>query len=207
MYRRLKHPNRMTPAEIEAARTKHGAFTIRPKDVDAVAYVTNPDVIPIYGVGYIGKALRPDWNHRFRTSAQMVEHIEKWRVGLKRSAKLKADLKAARNKPHEIKVGDIFKASWGYDQTNIDYYEVVELAGAAYVMARPICGTDAGPGYTGGMDGYCRPAPGVFKKDEPAKKYKVNGGNSIKVYSHTYAHKIERGADGEYPRDHWTSYH
>ena len=29
--------------------------------------------------------------------------------------------------PHGVKVGDVFVESWGYDQTNIDYYEVVRL--------------------------------------------------------------------------------
>lgn len=27
---------------------------------------------------------------------------------------------------HEVKVGTIFDSSWGYDQTNIDFYEVVK---------------------------------------------------------------------------------
>ncbi|TGN64200.1 hypothetical protein EXE59_09740 [Nocardioides eburneiflavus] len=30
-----------------------------------------------------------------------------------------------------IKVGDIFVSSWGWDQTNIDYYEVVALTAAS----------------------------------------------------------------------------
>ena len=28
-----------------------------------------------------------------------------------------------------LKVGDVLRSSWGYDQTNVDYYEVVELVG------------------------------------------------------------------------------
>lgn len=27
----------------------------------------------------------------------------------------------------DVKVGDIFECSWGYDQTNVDFYEVVGL--------------------------------------------------------------------------------
>ena len=29
---------------------------------------------------------------------------------------------------HDIKVGDIFSAGWGYDQTNIDFYEIVRVS-------------------------------------------------------------------------------
>lgn len=36
-----------------------------------------------------------------------------------------------------IKVGDIFETSWGYDQTNVNFYEVVGLTGAS-VKIRPI---------------------------------------------------------------------
>ena len=36
------------------------------------------------------------------------------------------------------KVGDIFYNSWGYDQTNIDYYKVKKLVGKASVILVPI---------------------------------------------------------------------
>ena len=39
---------------------------------------------------------------------------------------------------HDLQVGDILKSSWGYDQTNIDYYEVTRLAGKTMVEFRPI---------------------------------------------------------------------
>lgn len=32
-----------------------------------------------------------------------------------------------------IQVGDIFKATWGYDQTNVDFFQVVALAGSSSV--------------------------------------------------------------------------
>lgn len=41
-----------------------------------------------------------------------------------------------------IKVGDIFHASWGYDQTNNDFFQVVALVGECSVRVRqvaPVC--------------------------------------------------------------------
>ena len=32
------------------------------------------------------------------------------------------------NKNDSIKIGDVFYASWGYEQTNIDFYKVVEIS-------------------------------------------------------------------------------
>ena len=37
---------------------------------------------------------------------------------------------------HPFKVGDIFVNSWGYDQTNIDFYEVVAVTAKSIRLAR-----------------------------------------------------------------------
>lgn len=36
------------------------------------------------------------------------------------------DIKEYKEPQHDIKAGDIFYNSWGYEQTNIDYYQVVK---------------------------------------------------------------------------------
>lgn len=45
---------------------------------------------------------------------------------------------AAIGPKHSLKVGDILVSSWGYDQTNIDYYLVTKLLGSAMVEIREI---------------------------------------------------------------------
>lgn len=51
--------------------------------------------------------------------------------------------------PTPVKPGDIFRCSWGYDQTNVDWYQVVKLSkSGAYVTLVPIgsrCVEDNGP--------------------------------------------------------------
>lgn len=52
--------------------------------------------------------------------------------------------KAANSKPQTkenrfgVKVGDFFSASWGYDQTNNDYFQVVALVGETSVRVREV---------------------------------------------------------------------
>ena len=49
---------------------------------------------------------------------------------------------AAKTNKFGIKVGDIFHASWGYDQTNNDFFQVVALVGESSVRVRevnPVC--------------------------------------------------------------------
>ena len=37
-----------------------------------------------------------------------------------------------------VKVGDIFKTSWGYDDTNTNFFQVVKLCGAESVRVREV---------------------------------------------------------------------
>lgn len=37
-----------------------------------------------------------------------------------------------------VKVGDLFSASWGYDQTNVDFFQVVALVGESSVRVREV---------------------------------------------------------------------
>lgn len=45
--------------------------------------------------------------------------------------------KEKQNK-YGVKVGDIFYASWGYEQTNIDFFQVISLAGESSVRVRQV---------------------------------------------------------------------
>lgn len=38
-----------------------------------------------------------------------------------------------------VKVGDIFEASWGYEQTNVNFFQVVALVGESSVRVREVC--------------------------------------------------------------------
>lgn len=64
------------------------------------------------------------------------------------------------------KVGDILRCSWGYDQTNIDFYKVVAVVGKASVRIRKL-----GCKRVGGDVGYDLVVPSdVFLVDPPSYK-------------------------------------
>lgn len=60
------------------------------------------------------------------------ERAARRKAGAKKAAATRArrkaeeDVVAATMEP--VKVGDIFSASWGYDQTNVDFYEVLSVS-------------------------------------------------------------------------------
>ena len=44
----------------------------------------------------------------------------------------------AKQRNHDVKVGDIFACSWGYEQTNVDFVQVVELKGKSSAIVRGV---------------------------------------------------------------------
>ena len=71
----------------------------------------------------------------------------------------------------EVKVGSIFYSSWGYDQTNIDWYEVVGLTGKG-VKVRLI---ESNKEYDGSMIGSCMPRVGMYVGDSKTKQLRWMG--------------------------------
>ncbi|MBF5824150.1 hypothetical protein HQI67_00200 [Escherichia coli] len=63
-------------------------------------------------------------------------------------------------------VGDIFVSSWGYEQTNVNFYQVISVHGKKTVTVREIC---ASVHFTGNMMGYKRPLLNDFR-GEPLKR-------------------------------------
>jgi hypothetical protein len=86
-------------------------------------------------IAFAGKAQKPLWHHNFATSERRDQYIietMKARKGIRK--RKEAATTARREYKHDFKVGDIFSTSWGYDQTNVEFYEVVEVRGAILVV-------------------------------------------------------------------------
>lgn len=49
-----------------------------------------------------------------------------------------APTKTKTDNIYGVKVGDIFSASWGYEQTNVDFFQVVALVGKTSVRVRQV---------------------------------------------------------------------
>lgn len=93
-----------------------------------------------YGAAWAGKADKPLWHYRFRNEdqrqRQIDEQIRSYELQVEAKRKRMEDRK---NFEHGLKVGDILYSSWGYDQTNVDWYEVTKVIGKQ-VEIREIAG-------------------------------------------------------------------
>lgn len=90
-----------------------------------------------------------------------------------------------KNFEHGLKVGDILSASWGYNQTNVDFYEVTKVIGKS-IEIREISGK------TVSDDGHSMkvsPDPGHYVGPKMKKIPQTRGKDSVyvKINSHTNA--------------------
>lgn len=89
---------------------------------------------------------------------------------------------------HDYKVGDILVSSWGYEQTNVDFYQVVGITPKC-IKIREI-GSNCNE--TGYCCGYTVPVPNTFKINfwfGEEKTARVDKYGSVKIHSSSYAHK------------------
>lgn len=90
--------------------------------------------------------------------------------------------RARRETPHGLSVGDILFSSWGYDQTNVDFYEVVRVPSARSAVVRQIkqATTESS---SGSRLGVTVPKPGEFVSTAKESirravgRHCLNGGN------------------------------
>lgn len=88
---------------------------------------------------WAGKADKPLWFYNYRDESQREHQIQETiqyyqsRVDVKRKR-----LEERKQFQHGLQVGDILAGSWGYDQTNVNFYEIVGVPALKMVLLREI---------------------------------------------------------------------
>ena len=85
-------------------------------------------------IAYKGNSSKSAFYYKFSTIDMMMQHINSFIdntvAAFKKKQEQKADQAAANaniNAADHYKVGDIIYSSWGWEQTNINFYQVVEV--------------------------------------------------------------------------------
>lgn len=126
-----------------------------------------------------GQAQRPYANYLFRT----VDAREAWIAAEKVKADAHevrlAERKAARAAVvNPYQVGDILNGSWGYDQTNREFWQVVAVT-AKTVVLRELAQASV-PGTQGFMSESVEPRPNRFL-DKPPRRARIQPGGGVVV--------------------------
>jgi len=166
-------------------------FYIKPGSMQKVISMTGTDLYmttlqeikhPYVAMGFSGKKAKYDFYYHFQTIEQRHEFITKWENRLKAIAKSKQERKEKRLAPSTLKEGAILYSSWGYEQTNIDFYQVTKVIGSRSVEIRELA-QERTP--TAWEQGETMPKPGVFI-GEPMRKL-VRDQNTININSYASA--------------------
>jgi len=127
---------------------------------------------------FAGKALRASrdsgWYRMANTRADVIERFKQSRAGYHAAKLLR---RQAAKKLHTLKVGDILNTSWGYEQTSVEFYEIVAVSGVMVTLRQIAADTTT----TGFMCGETIPYPGEFI-GEPIRR-RASASNWVKIHS------------------------
>lgn len=141
---------------------------------------------------YIGKQKKHAWFFNFRNDEDMKKKINESISSLMAWEDKKLERKEARKtRTAGVEVGQIYAYSWGYDQTNVDFFQVTEVKGKTFTI-REIRGKMVEDNGFTSMSGKCVPVRDAFReKEEPKLKrsFRMDHG-SLELTNETKAHYV-----------------
>lgn len=183
------------------------AFEVAPNDACNIArisakFAAEGLVLEMDAERMVSRCVRPSkkarlgyvnvFHFQFRSTDRMFDHADKYLFDLeakkehkaRRAAEKKERTEMARN---SVIVDDIFVSSWGYEQTNVDAFQVVEKKGNASVVLRPIaCRVVEGTEMSHGMAQNVVPVHNAFIGEETITKRISEYGIKINSYSSAF---------------------
>lgn len=171
-----------------------------------------------YVIGFKGKALKSSFYYYFDSEQQMIDLVIRWANGQHKSMERKEQSKKEKKERingliDEIEIGSIFCSSWGYEQTNVDYFQVVGKKGKATILVQEIASKIVSENYN--FSGEVVPVKDAFLKDSEIMEKRINcfgsfdGKPSItfSVNSFSSARIKYPNQDGTYTSDYFSSYY
>lgn len=127
-------------------------------------------------VAYKGRQSKPA---RFSACSNEESRDSYLEAFVKMETELEDWKRARREARHGLSVGDIVYSSWGYEQTNVDFYEVVRVPSDRSVVVRMIkkLTSENAPG---SMSGKTTPLPGQFEINAKETTHRAAALNSLK---------------------------
>lgn len=153
--------------------------------------VESPSGTRFIALVFIGRAIKPTYHCYFSSDEKRNEYVNsKIATYLERKKQTKAR-RATSNQPSELVVGDILYTSWGYDQTNVEFFEVVKTSGKRTVELMRINArmVDSLSDYTDDL----MPIKGSFitegYRSQENGTYRVKNGNVVSFNSYKNGYK------------------
>ena len=131
------------------------------------------------------------WAYRFKDTNQMLKFFtEQYNIQIsskdrKASEKI-ANKERAKKELESVKIGDIFLCSWGYEQTNVNFYKLIEKKGSKGIFQEV--------GYNHVREtSWCSADVEIDETQIIGEPFvKMIKGSSFKKYSFAYAYKVDK---------------
>ena len=188
MIRPITAEQRLAARYIPAGFTEQKRIETDGSYLDGVVYWRS-EFIEITGhtryhaMAYRGISSHPAWNYVFLNEENMKRYVDAFFDGIRANKEYK-DKRADERKNFvvKIKVGDILDTSWGYDQTNVDFYQVVSVSGKSAVV-REISQQQTHA--SGPFSAQVTAVKDHFLKDSKEKRYRIlSPGDCMKIEGH-----------------------
>jgi len=116
-----------------------GSVKVTDKASGAVAYLSTNARGQACAIAFQRPGAKPAWCHCFPSAGARESRIRSLFEACGRAVAAKAERKAERLKPHRLQLGHILHCMWGYEQTNVNFYQVTRLIGRNTVELRELC--------------------------------------------------------------------
>lgn len=175
----IAHSSTTTPRHpLQEARTARHGGTAYVAGADGVTGVVMVDGETLAAFGYRGRSLKPAFRYRFANAEARQAYVSRWIAAADAAHIATVARRAERRAPHSLTVGDVLYSSWGYEQTNIQFYEVVAVRGAAVDLME----LKQDRSSTGNMTGTCTARKGDVT-GALIKGKRPNGQNCVRLSS------------------------
>ena len=159
-----------------------GAEPIDNEGTDAVIYFYDNRKGQPCMLAFHGRAQKPDLHFRYTSAERRDKRAAEFIASRKSHAEYKGAQAEKRKAPHTLQEGDILYSSWGYDQTNVDFYQVTRIISGRTIELRKIAKetTSAKP-----PANYVTAIKGAFIGDRFTKR--ASAGNYVSLTSYAGA--------------------
>lgn len=160
-----------------------GAVKVTMKSGGATFYLYKNAADQNCAMCFVGNAQKPTWRFRFLTEADRTKKIKAQIEAVNARSAEMAKRRSERNKAHSLEKGLILYTSWGYDQTNTEFFEIVDVPSKNFVTLQEIAAPLTN-GEEGFMSGNRMPDPETKIGAPFRRKVNMSGGSpSISIDS------------------------
>jgi len=189
--------NEMKPLRTSPS-LKELQHAIKPLDSIAAVVYTSEQSGWFLARGYTRKSRNFAFNYRFATADKRSSYVAKWVKNLVNREERKKQDRAARFAKHTLEVGDVVNTSWGYNQTQCEFYQVVGLKAKTMVHLREIAQKHTD-------DAHVVPVLNKFVGEQFSKRVNPTY-NSIKISESRRATPTSKDDNGNFAPSYVTAY-